>query len=218
MNWLFKTILIVWPSDILIFISPCVIWKLKVSLDKSFTNKCFLKYAIIQHIHIECTWKKNDLFFAISDIRLTPIFIIFKTLFQWILPTHSLQCHHNEHDGVSNHQPLDCLLNRLFRRRSKKTSKLHVTGLREGNHQWPVDSSHKGPVMWKMFPFDDVIMFFSPQTKMQLQIFSLKESILNFTQFPLSASILGLMICPYWFRFGCWSNSLLVHWISSVYW
>ena len=36
-------------------------------------------------------------------------------------------------DGVSNHQPRDCLLNCLFRRRSKKTSKLRVTGLGEGN-------------------------------------------------------------------------------------
>ena len=40
---------------------------------------------------------------------------------------------HNEHDGVSNHRHLDCLLNRLFRRRSKKTSKPRVTGLCEGN-------------------------------------------------------------------------------------
>ena len=31
--------------------------------------------------------------------------------------------------GVSNHQPQDCLLNCLFRRRSKKTPKLRVTGL-----------------------------------------------------------------------------------------
>ena len=45
----------------------------------------------------------------------------------------SLQWRHNERDGVSNHQPHDCLLNRLFRRRSKKTSKLRVTGLCEGN-------------------------------------------------------------------------------------
>ena len=37
------------------------------------------------------------------------------------------------HDSVSNHQPYDCLLNRLFRRRSKKTSKLRVTGLCAGN-------------------------------------------------------------------------------------
>ena len=44
-----------------------------------------------------------------------------------------LQWRHVERDGVSNHQPHDCLLNRLFRRRSKKTSKLRVTGLCEGN-------------------------------------------------------------------------------------
>ena len=45
----------------------------------------------------------------------------------------TLQWRHNERDGVSNHQPHDCLHNRLFRRRSKKTSKLRVTGLCEGN-------------------------------------------------------------------------------------
>ena len=45
----------------------------------------------------------------------------------------SLQWRHNEHDGVSNHQLHDCLLNRLSRRRSKKTSKLRVTGLCAGN-------------------------------------------------------------------------------------
>ena len=44
-----------------------------------------------------------------------------------------LQWRHNERDGVSNHQTHDCLLNRLFRRRSKKTSKPRVTGLCVGN-------------------------------------------------------------------------------------
>ena len=39
----------------------------------------------------------------------------------------------NGRDSVSNHQSHDCLLNRLFRRRSKKTSKLRVTGLCVGN-------------------------------------------------------------------------------------
>ena len=39
---------------------------------------------------------------------------------------------HNKPDGVSKHQPHDCLLNRLFRRRLKKTSKLRATGLCEG--------------------------------------------------------------------------------------
>ena len=49
----------------------------------------------------------------------------------WV--TISLQWHHNGHDSLSNHQPRDCLLKRLFRRRSKKTSKLCVTGLCAGN-------------------------------------------------------------------------------------
>ena len=41
----------------------------------------------------------------------------------------SLQWCHNNHDSVSNHQPHGCLLNRLFRRRSKKTSKPRFAGL-----------------------------------------------------------------------------------------
>ena len=45
----------------------------------------------------------------------------------------SLQWRHDGRDNVSNHQPHDCLLNRLFGRRSKKTSKLRVTGLYAGN-------------------------------------------------------------------------------------
>ena len=45
----------------------------------------------------------------------------------------SLRWCHNGRDSVSNHQPQDCLLNRLFRRRSKKTSKLRITGLCAGN-------------------------------------------------------------------------------------
>ena len=45
----------------------------------------------------------------------------------------SLQWRHNGRDSVSNHQPHDCLLKRLFRNRSKKISKLLVTGLCAGN-------------------------------------------------------------------------------------
>ena len=51
----------------------------------------------------------------------------------WQFTDGSLQWRHNERNGVSNHQPHDCLLRCLFRHRSKKISKLHVTGLCEGN-------------------------------------------------------------------------------------
>ena len=46
--------------------------------------------------------------------------------------TNALLWRHNGLGSVSNHQPRDCLLNRLFRRRSKKTPKLRVTGLCAG--------------------------------------------------------------------------------------
>ena len=45
----------------------------------------------------------------------------------------ALQWCHNEHNGILNHQRHNCLPNSLFRRRWKKTSKLRVTGLCEGN-------------------------------------------------------------------------------------
>ena len=55
--------------------------------------------------------------------HLPPIWIVAKPL-QW---------RHYGRNSVSNHQPYDCLLNRLFRRKSKKTSKLRVTDLWVGN-------------------------------------------------------------------------------------
>ena len=87
--------------------------------------------------------------------------------FWWIIPKHhgatreisTLHWRHDDNDGVSNHQPHGCLLNRL-----KKTSKLRVTGLCVGNSPGPVNSPHKGPVTRKMFPFDDVIMKYKSRT------------------------------------------------------
>ena len=70
----------------------------------------------------------------------------------------TLQWCHNGRDGVSNHRRLESILNRLFRRISKKTSKFRVTGFCEGIHRWPVNSPHEGLVTRKKIPFDDVIM------------------------------------------------------------
>ena len=61
----------------------------------------------------------------------------------------SLQWRHNGHDG-------DCLLNRLFRRRWKKASKLRVTGFCEGNStvtgEFPAQrasNAEKFPIWWR---------------------------------------------------------------------
>ena len=84
----------------------------------------------------------------------------------------SLLWRQNERDGVSNHQSYDCLLNRLFIRRSKKLSKLRATGFGREIHRWPVNSPHKGPTTRKIFPFDDVIMI----TQRLLQALKWKQS------------------------------------------
>ena len=53
--------------------------------------------------------------------------------------TVSLQWRHNERDGVSNQQPRDCLLNRLFKAQIKGNIKAprHWRWMR-GIHRWPV--------------------------------------------------------------------------------
>ena len=70
----------------------------------------------------------------------------------------TLKWRHNERDGVSNHRRLDCLLNRLFRRRPK----LCVTGLCEvvtGEFSAVISEfPAQKPVTRNMFPLDDVIM------------------------------------------------------------
>ena len=77
---------------------------------------------------------------------------------QGIVSRDSLQWRHNGHDGVSNHQPHDCLLNRLFRYRSKAL-KLRVTGLCAGKSPVTGEFPYEGPVTRYMFPFDDVIVW-----------------------------------------------------------
>ena len=69
---------------------------------------------------------------------------------------HPLQWRHNGLDGVSNHQPNDCVLYRYIKNQSSAS-----LAFVRGNHRWPLNSPHKGPVTRKMFPFDDVIMHWS---------------------------------------------------------
>ena len=54
----------------------------------------------------------------------------------------TLHWRHNEPDGVSNHQPRDCLLNCLFRCRRKHQSSASLAFVRR-IHRGPVDSPHK---------------------------------------------------------------------------
>ena len=68
----------------------------------------------------------------------------------------ALRWRHNERDSVSNHQPHHCLLNRLFRRRPKKISKLRVTGLCAGNSpgtgEFPAQMASNAENVWWRHP------------------------------------------------------------------
>ena len=78
---------------------------------KKYISCCFFYWQITSMSSIVTSCSSSGSFLYSSALGLT------------------LRWRQNGRDSVSNHQPHDCLLNRLFRRRSKKTSKLRVTGL-----------------------------------------------------------------------------------------
>ena len=142
-------------------IAQVMAWCLTYALDMSRSNKTLY--------WTESERKKTEDFVQCSDYELTKVTLTNelnryarRRFFGWYLDLSESQCvslslqwGHNERDGVSNHQPQDCLPNRLFM--PKKTSKLRVTRLCAGIHWWPTNSPHKRPVTRKMFPFDYVI-------------------------------------------------------------
>ena len=116
--------------------------------NKKFWSNLFLGYKAknnnlsgivliyVKHIDIDVSNQYN----GVQSVRWVITYILLRKIYsqtnintvnQWC----SLEWRHNEPDGVSNHQPRHCLFNRLFRRRSKKTSKPRVTGLCAGNSQ-----------------------------------------------------------------------------------
>ena len=81
----------------------------------------------------------------------------------FILCRHSsvsaLQWRHNGRNVVSNHRRsivCSAVCSGADRRKHQRSASLAFV---RGIHRWPVNSPHKGPVTRKMFPFDDVIMF-----------------------------------------------------------
>ena len=91
--------------------------------------------VFLQVIHFNPWLVQGTLFYFgdvvgnLTDDNLRRVFTV-TVWWKWHKP---LQWRYNGYDSVSNHQPHDCFLNRLFKRRSKKTSKFRVTGLCAGN-------------------------------------------------------------------------------------
>ena len=90
----------------------------------------------------------------------------------------------NGHDSVSNHQPHDCLLNRLFRRRSKKTSKLRVTGV------WAGNSPGTGEFRAQTSNAENVSIWWRHHAEPTIFMLNLQYSL---QQYPI-------LLTPYWFQ------------------
>ena len=88
------------------------------------TEKCRPFCSSLDFVMHNCLWRVAQKVASMQGLITGVDFLTHGITLQW---------RHNEGRGVPNHQPHDCLLKRLFRRRSKKTSKLLVTSLCEGN-------------------------------------------------------------------------------------
>ena len=91
----------------------------------------------------------------IAHMKLFPIFDTIRKLRITVLRKFdylsTLEWRHNGRGGISNHQPHDCLLNRLFRPDQRKHQSSASLAFVRGIHRWPVNSPHKWPEKRKMF-------------------------------------------------------------------
>ena len=112
------------PSELKFFGQFVLLW-LKFSRCASLCRYNFCTWQVWHETHICCQGMRK---ICSDDQKVKYDKMKFQS--RWKC---ALQWCHNERDGVKNHRRLDCLLKRLFSRRSKKASKLHVTGLCLGN-------------------------------------------------------------------------------------
>ena len=111
----------------------------------------------------------------------------------------SLQWRHKERDDISNHRCLDCLFHCLFKRRSKKTSNLPITGI-----------FYLEPITWKMFSFDDAIHGGQPEDA-TIVAFSFKMASIRRALFP-GASSEGFRQCSNANQCQIYRGAYLIHW------
>ena len=98
-------------------------------------------------------WDKTDMQYIPFNIHPDYVVFCFVLLF-WL----TLQWCHNECHGISNQRHLIVYSTACSDVDQRKHQSSTSLAFARGIHQWPVESLHKGPVTWKRFPFDDVIM------------------------------------------------------------
>ena len=125
-------------------------WKNDYCIFSSLINK-----QIICIIIIKCEYPTA----TTNEIHLRDVIWALRRVISMATRLYGQQLHYNDVTPSATASQITSLTivysTAYSRRRSKKTSKVQVTGLCDGNSHSP----HKGPVTRKMFPFDDVIMY-----------------------------------------------------------
>ena len=134
-------------SSLTFFVVSSLILSLIVSLIHSHRIPFFISFHISHLISIFLSHLMVTLLYYLISSLIACLISIPISITIFISSFSSLQWRHNGRDGVSNHQPHHC----LFRRRSTKTSKPCVTGLRAENSPLTGEFPHKWPVTRKMF-------------------------------------------------------------------
>ena len=105
-----------------------------------------------------------------------------------------LQWRHNEHNGALNHRHLHYLLILLLRCRSKITSKLHVTGLCQGNppvNGFPSQSASNAKnvtIWWRYYVF---VIF---QWNVDYHTFALCDTDLHFLSSRIQSNLCKMQL------------------------
>ena len=122
-------------------------------------------------------------------------------------------------DGVSNHQPHDCLLNRLFRHRSKT---LRVTGFCVGNSlgtgEFPAQraSYAENVSIWWRHHVNLLITSFIDHSPVQIQ-----ENVLKVLCDDCNSSCLGILLKKAGattFRIPCLEEWFRINWAAGKWW
>ena len=134
------------PSQSIGLVLGCALFWCWVSLCVPFTHS-LLECSFIMMVATIIGIFMAILFILNYTLRLSVTSPVALVLLHW---------RENERVGVSDHQPHDCLLSCLFRRRSKKTSKLRVAGLCAGNSplagEFPAQMASNAenvPISWR---------------------------------------------------------------------
>ena len=95
-----------------------------------------------------CEVKRCDFYKATNEYG--AFHVLYHIVWHFVIEI-SLHWRHNDHDGIWNHQPHGCLLNHLFRRRSKKHQSSASLALVRGIHRDRWIPRTKGQLRGKCF-------------------------------------------------------------------